>query len=454
MSQQHMTQNVIRTPAWKRAKIGLLGAVVLAFFIVFGFWSGVPAGERALPFWIGVAVLFVMLSAFSLTAWHLMVRPLPAGQTVLVQPIRVTFRQALALLLSVGQYGFIVGAFWDEVWHRQYGIPFGDDFFWRPHLLMYFGIAVTVLLAFAGLYTLIRGGQGTFQQRFRANPVIGLLVLAGGFLLYVLPADPIWHAIYGEDLTAWSIPHLLLLVSLVSILLLVTAIHMTALSRREWGTPGQLRLSAALPLLMFAAISLIWNQFFITEWDSGVRFVLARPEWLLPVLIASGAAFIGVMANHTLRVFGAATISGILALALRFALIQLFDAENIMQVNSWVLALPSLVLVDLWYVFHRGAWIGAGVAAALGMWLAVMAVFNRFFPLYPITNLPVAFVMLMVASLGMSRLGAAFGDYLAEGNQQIEEAPAGTRLPLVSLGVAAATVVFIVFFVTTATPPR
>ena len=450
MSEPHLTPNTRKIPSLRRIKPVVLGVAALAFFVVFSFWSGVPDGERALAFWIGVEVLIVMLMAFSWAAWHLLFRPLPAGQPIQQQPIKASYRQALALLLSVGGFAFIVGAFWDEIWHRQYGTPFGEDFFWRPHLLLYFSIMVAAALAFAGLVIIIRRGQGTFQQRFRANPVIGLLILVGGFLMCVLPADPIWHGIYGQDLTAWSMPHLLLWVSFVSILLLAIAIHMTVQPHREWGTSGQLKLSDVQPLLLFAATFLSWNQFFTTEWDGGARFVLARPEWLLPVMIVSGAAFIGVMANHTLRVFGAATFSGVLALALRFALIQLFDAETMMRVNPWVLVLPSLALVDLWYAYRQGAWIGAGVAAAVGMGVVLLTIFQQFYPLYPITNLPIAFIILLVGSLGMSWLGAALGDYFAEGNKG---AAASSRLPLASLGVAGATIAFIIFFVTTATPP-
>jgi hypothetical protein len=48
-----MTRKTIRTPTWKRINSGLLGAAPLIFFIVFSFWSGVPAGDHALHFWIG-----------------------------------------------------------------------------------------------------------------------------------------------------------------------------------------------------------------------------------------------------------------------------------------------------------------------------------------------------------------------------------------------------------------
>jgi hypothetical protein len=184
---------------------------------------------------------------------------------------------------------------------------------------------------------------------------------------------------------------------------------------------------------------------------TGARFVLARPEWLLPVVIVSGAAFIGVMANHTLRVFGAATLSGVLALALRFALIRLFDTETMMRIHPWVLMLPALVLIDLWCAYRPGVWIGTGVAAAVGMQVVLLTIFHQSYPLYPITNLPTAFIMLLIGSLGMNWLGATLGDYLAAGNKDVA---ASSRLPLASLGVAGAAIACIIFFVTTASPPR
>jgi hypothetical protein len=451
MSVQDRLRQIFRTPDESIRPI-LLGVAALIVFIVFSSWSGVPGGERALPFWMGVAVLSIILLAFAWAAWYLLLKPLLIGRPP-EQPIQSSYRQALALLLGVGGYAMSVGAFWDEIWHRQFGIPFGEDFFWRPHLLMYFSIGVTTLLAFVGLYFVMREGRGTLQQRFRANPVIGLLILVGGLHIFVLPTDPIWHAIYGEDLTAWSVPHLLLFVTFNSSLLLAVAIHMTAQPYRKWGSPLQLGLSNALPLMIFAAVSLSWNQFFTTEWDGTGGIVSSRPEWLLPMMIVSGAAFIGVMANHSLRTFGAATLTGLLALMLRFALILLFNTENMMRVNAWVLALPSLLLIDLWYVYRRGAWLGAGLAAVIGMGITLPAFIRVFYPLAAVTNLPIAFFMLLVSALLMSWLGATLGDYFAEANKQVQEVAGGSRLPLLTLAVTAATVTFVIIFVTTATPP-
>lgn len=453
MDEHSVTQTSIKKPAGNWIRFGLLVAIALAFFIIFGFWSGVPKGEQAQAFWIGVAALFIVLALFSWAVWYLLFSPLPIGQDVRAQSIPAVYLQALALLLAVGQFGIFVGAFWDETWHRQYGVPFGEDFFWRPHLLIYIGIVVTMVLAFTALVFLFRQRQGTIRQRFRSNPIIGLLILAGGLLLYVLPADPIWHAIYGEDLSAWSIPHLLLFLGFDLILLLSVAIHMSMQPRREWRTPRRLSSADALPLWMFAAMFLSWNQFFTTEWDGGARFGLARPEWLLPLLIAGGGALIGLMANHTLRMIGAATLSGILGLAMRLAFIQLFHAGDLMRANAWVLVLPSLALIDLWYSYGRGRWMGAGIAAALGIGAALLSIFASFYPNNPIMDLPIAIVMVTAGCLGLSWCGAKLGDYLAEGNKQLQGARAGFRSQWMSVGIVAAFVAFVIFFVTTAKPP-
>jgi hypothetical protein len=408
---------------------------------------------------MGIVVMLVVTAAFGWATWYLLFKPLPQAQTVRIQPMNARLLQGLALLMGVGGFSIVLGAFWDEVWHRRYGIPFGEDFFWRPHLLMYFGFGSVTLLAFAGLYLLTRRGQGTFRQRFRANPVVGLVILVGGFLMYVLPADPIWHSIYGEDIAAWSIPHLLLTVSFVLILLLAIAVHMSTQLTRAWGSLRQLGVADVLPLMMFATMILMSLQFFTTEWDAGVRYVLARPNWLLPVVISGSAALIGTMANHTLRIFGAATLSGLIALLIRFALIRLFGVRDFMFVTGWVLILPSLLGIDLWYAYRQRTgrdyllWVGAGIAASLGMVLVLLTVFQQSYPVLPSINLPIAVGLVLVGCLGTSWLGAAIGDYFAESNKQAETTAIQSPLRLASLGVVLATAVFVVVFVTTAVPP-
>ena len=173
-----------------------------------------PAGAQAGAFWAQIGLFFVVICIFVALFWHLLLRPLaPKLRQPALDSLSLRQRGTLVLLLGSGSWAIVIGAFWDELWHRVYGIPFGEDFFWRPHLLMYFGFASAIGLGFWGLYYLNRHLRGNFQQRFRSNIIISLLILNAAFMLYVLPADPFWHWTFGEDLTAWSIPHLILLLS-------------------------------------------------------------------------------------------------------------------------------------------------------------------------------------------------------------------------------------------------
>lgn len=457
-----MAQNTLKPVATNRIQFGVAGALAILFILSVVYWGGVVRGPKLPAFMLGIAVLIATLCAFALAFWHLLIRPLPMRHRVVAsQSINAGYRQAIALLLGIASINIVVGGFWDEVWHRLYGLPFGEDFFWRPHLLMYFGFLSVMALGLVGLYVVVRQLQGTLQQRFRAIPAIGLLILVAAFMMYVLPADPAWHQIYGSDLTAWSIPHLLLMLNFTTIMLVAVAIQLSMVPTREWRTLASITLYDILPLLMFACILLINLQLFTTEYDQVGAYdnpiMRARPEWVLPFLIAGVATFVGVLANHSLRYAGAATVAGLLALGLRYGLIQAFDAE-VVRASGWIVALLPLLAIDLWvgYSLLRGktpTWIGAGIAGTVGM-IAAYPLMMRLYPEMVIGNLLVTVVMVLVASLCASWLGVRIGDYLATSNKQVRRSGVPVTVPLASVGALAVLAGFILFFINTATPPQ
>ena len=437
---------------------GLVAFASLLLFAAFTIWGGIPSGARALSFWIQIVILFAVTCAYILMVWHLLIRPLKAPPRPAALPVKL--RQNIALLLAGGGMALVVGAFWDELWHRRYGIPLGEDFFWRPHLLMYFGFAVGILTGFWGLSYLNRRLKGTFQQRFRSNAIVGLLILLAAFLAYAVPADPIWHGIYGDDLSAWSVPHLLLLLGVAMHMLLAVFVHLSTVRIGKWRSILNIQLADALPLLMFAVILLSWLQVLMIDWDQvlagNVRESLGlfRPEWLMAANLLGTVIFVGVLATRVLRCAGAATLVGLIALGFRYGLIEWFAASEL-QFVAWVIALAPLIAIDGWTFFcvsvrqQAPGWLGAALAAALAM-AVNLPLIRRLYDIEPSPVLVYALAV-VITGIGMSWLSHQIADWmtLKQETGALAESPRIRR----ALGVLGGFAVFMMVFILTATPP-
>lgn len=443
----------------------LAAAAGVAIFVAFAIWGGIPAETNVELFWLQAGLFFLIICIFVLAFWHLLIRPLAPN---LRQPQSDTLpssaRETIALVLASGGMSIFVGGVWDEVWHRSYGIPFGEDLFWRPHLLMYFGFATATIAGFWALLYLNRNLRGNFQQRFRSDPLIGVLILNAAFLFYALPADPLWHWIFGEDITAWSLPHLILLISFILTQLLALVFHVSTLPRRKWHTIFEFRLSDSLSLLILASMLLLWLQLMLIDWDAtllGIRLDWIghyRPEWLMAANLLACVAFTGVIATRVLRCAGAATAAGLLALGIRVGLIELFDADMLQHV-AWVAALLPLLAIDI-YAYYSSAirvrepdW--RGIAAAVIFAMAINApVIRSLYNLEDSNNLAYA-AAIIVTGLGMSWLADKVAEGIRRQQAVIVSGPSESRTikPSVSFGILAAFIVFIFFFIVTASPP-
>jgi hypothetical protein len=465
-----MAQQVLNsptTPPARRFMAPLLIVLTFGFLVLFTAWSGLPEGENNHLFWVGTAVLLALLFAIGFAVWHLLFRPLPVGHKVLPAiHIKLVHRQLLVVLLTVSAINLIVGAFWDEGWHGMYGVPLGEDLLWRPHLLMYFGFLSVPLVGLAAFYLLLRQGKGTLQQRFRSNPLLSWMVIAAAFFVYVIPADPIWHGIYGDDISAWSLPHLLLFFSFHVVMALALVIHMSTLTSRKWGSVRQIQLSDIIPFLIFAFNINGGLQFITTDYDrlSASRplsdYMLLRPEWLLPAMIALLSTLIAVAAVCTTRRIGAATVVGILAVLTRVALVEIFNFD-FLRVETWLLILSPMVAVDLVYAFmlrrdqRPPAPLLSGAGSAVAMVVVVFPLMNQMmvYPQVGVANLLPMVVAVIAATMAGSWLGQQYGDYLAANSKEVETEAKQNRMVYVPIGALFATVLFLIVFINTAAPP-
>jgi hypothetical protein len=310
------------------------------------------------PEWQGWLVLGTLIVGFGVLAGWLYGSRL-GGPSPRRAPDPATLRQRrlVALLMLVSGTAMMFGARWDELWHRMYG-GFGDDFLWPPHLLMYVALGLNGVFAGVGL-TLALRGQGGLRDRFRAEPVLGLVGLLAAYQLASIPSDALWHEIIGPDLTAWSMPHTLLTLSSNLVTAAGAALVLSTVPRRPWRSvlaAGSVRGADAVALGLIVAAAMFLLQFVGTEWEWVIagradNNTAARPDWAYPLAMLAAGVAISHIALHATRLAGAATAVALASLVIQAtanAVMRAYLPPGPLLVSHLVLLLPAVAL-DLWY---------------------------------------------------------------------------------------------------------
>lgn len=241
----------------------------------------------------GIVFSAVAIGGIALVAWWLYLSPV-SQPAVPVPGVSPRTSQTFALMIALGVFLFSVGGYWDASEHVVTGVvPGGEDFLWPPHLMLYAGFLLSFVVAIAGLAALARPNlaAGIRDPRLwvRRSPYVGATVLAAGYGLLSVPGDAIWHELYGVDLTAWSPPHVFLLVAAASTS--ICAIGLLLQSRQQ--KDGGLGVRSLFVLLLLAVTLSEAYLIGVLEWEIGRvhGFVAERPIWLYPV-ITGGLAFL------------------------------------------------------------------------------------------------------------------------------------------------------------------
>jgi hypothetical protein len=106
------------------------------------------------------------------------------------------------------------GLGWDIRWHLMVG---RDSFWIPPHVMTYFSVAVTAIVALGVLALETRAARGGDGAPTGTVKLAGLVGSRGfhlawwGIALTIVaaPIDDLWHRLFGIDVTLWSPPHLL-----------------------------------------------------------------------------------------------------------------------------------------------------------------------------------------------------------------------------------------------------
>ncbi|MEZ4670115.1 MAG: hypothetical protein R3E39_19595 [Anaerolineae bacterium] len=472
-------------PSNRSNRTPLLVAIGVSFvLILLSYWGGFPHNVPVTTLALGIGILLAALLAFGFLVYWFYVAPVPDKELkgVTVAARSPLIRQIIGTAVLVMSFLIVIGFFWDELWHRLYGVgEVVNDFWWRPHVLIYTSMGINALFALGGMALIMMRGRGTMRQRFRAEPLLGLLSLAAGFQIVTAPLDPMWHQVYGLDITAWSLPHLTLLIGILSVMLVGSSIQLSLASRRPWRALGGLGLPDLIVIAIFAMAVIIFLQFGTVEWESisagdvnrgGYGAFFARPEWLYPVVLVGIATLVAMTITHLTRRVGVATLVFALNLAVRVLLITIFNAAappaDMTFKTNLLIVFPGIAL-DLWYAYRLrqgqvdapNTWLIGSLCMALGVLVIDLPLIAQilYYPRINGSTLPGMVVFVILVALPAGWAGSRLGEWMrAHGQQaetdQSETAPQFNRVMWVGAGALVAALAFLAYFINTATPPH
>lgn len=324
-----------------------------------------------IPEWQGWVALGALVAAFVAIGWWLMFSPLPAASRVRGAGSSPRARHLVATLVLASGVLFTLGARWDELWHRIYG-GFGDDFLWPPHLLMYVGLGLNLAFAVAGIAIasgLRRAGgpaaPSGLRARFRAEPAIAFLGLMAAFQVASIPSDLIWHEIIGPDLTAWSLPHVLLAATTTAVLMAGVGLSRARAPEIGWRAD-------ALTVGILATSLLAMLQVGTTEWDWAPAGGLAgsdlagRPVWAYPMVAVAVGVLHAVVARTVTGRAGAASAAAAVAVLVQAATVVVgrIEAPPGPSIETAMAVAYGTVAMDLWWRFRDRRAVATGPAWA------------------------------------------------------------------------------------------
>lgn len=393
----------------------ILSVIVIAILGALTVLGGVPS-ENLSIFWVAATVTIGLTAGIGVVGWYLLYRPLPAGYKVIESPLVTgTVRHLMGLLMVLGLVNIGLGSAWDEIWHSKYGLPFGEDFFWRPHQMIYFGFIVTILVAAYSLFIIMTRAKGTFQQRFRTDKVLGLGVLTGAYLAYALPADPIWHTFYGEDIVAWSLPHIVLIVLIIVMSFTALAMQRSVDIKRQWAMITQANIQDIFSVLVGSSLLLAVLVIMSSEWYVIAQFQTAessallssRPEWLFVALMALSTSFVVGLVLHATHRVGMATLVVIVSVLGRLFVEQLIGTPYTGLLIFTVVA-PVAIAIDIVYAYavrkgQEPVWWQAALMAGLLTGVISLFVINQYF-IYPLVT-PMSSITMILASIITTAIG-------------------------------------------------
>lgn len=292
------------------------------------------------------------------------------------------------MMAFVGMGTALYGVYWDDAWHTDRG---RDSLFSPPHVALYSGVALTVLIVAVWAVRNWHGGW----RRFMVGPS-GIGVIGASAVLGSAPLDEWWHRTFGRDAVLWSPPHLFAVVGTIALA--------TAFALLAHGSDHQRRWFPSLQNAAGAPVVGAW-MVLVLEYDTDVAQF--SPVWYLPVTAtALCAAALTVQAANGSTQF-AATKAGIVYTTAMVAVTAVL-ASGGLSTPIIPAVLPALFVADL---TARRHW--HGLTRTIAFCVAVFGVYVPYLRLVPggvapsasdvLVGFPLAMVGVAVTIAGFDR---------------------------------------------------
>jgi hypothetical protein len=191
---------------------------------------------------------------------------------------------------------------------------------------------------------------------------MGLLGLLSAYQLASIPSDQLWHRIIGPDLTAWSLPHLLLILTTCAAWMAGLTMALSTAPRCPWQTLGHPTTPEVLALVLVGLSQLQLLQLGTTEWEwlasptgGVVTIAFQRPPWTYPVIVAVIGAATAHLALYATRRAGAAravALGALLAQLVVLAITRVVLPPGPVLASHLLLVPPALAL-DAWHASRQ-----------------------------------------------------------------------------------------------------
>jgi hypothetical protein len=282
------------------------------------------------------------------------------------------------VMVSVVYFAF-AGGYWDIGWHILRG---RDTLLSPPHVFILTGLGlVAVILSLFTAMSSAAAIEGrpvsTPMRMWRGLPYSPILVIALAMMATPQAAfglDELWHRTFGLDVTLWSPPHLLIIISAAAALFAITAIIAGEANIHDRSR----RLSVLRPLRSISRGELLacvaMGSMTLVSMGTLAEYDFDIPQWDLRLgapLMAILAAFPAFLALTLIgRRWSTTIVMGLVTIA-RLAFVGINDLVNVPHADFVVLVIPALIL-DGFFIATGGHLRGRPLAIALGAFPALV----------------------------------------------------------------------------------